>query len=386
VSFLRFLHSLRFRISAVYDLFRSQQSFKTCCHGFCKTSGTLPIKPILKVLVTGASGYIGSHTAIDLLQHGHEVIGLDNYVNSSPRVFDRIEKISGKPCLSYQADLRDKDSLGRIFDAHPRLDAIMHFAALKSVDESVVHPDLYYENNVSGLINLIHFQKKHRVPRLIFSSSCTVYGNADQLPVTESTPWKQAESPYGLTKQLGEMILQDFTRHAGSMSCVSLRYFNPAGAHPGGHLGEAATKEVRNLIPLIMETGAGKRPFLSIYGNDYPTRDGTNVRDFIHIMDLARAHTLAMDYLGNLPAGTYEVFNLGTGRGVTILEAIEAFNRVRGEKLPVKWAGRRPGDVVAIYADYQKAKNLLGWQPAYTMEDIMAHAWAWEKNKSELIS
>ena len=340
----------------------------------------------MKVLVTGASGYIGSHTVIDLLRHGHEVIGLDNFINSTPRVYERIKEIAGRPCIHYPADLRDRSSLGRIFERHGDLDAIMHFAALKSVDESVAQPDLYYENNVSGLVNLIHFQKKHLVPRMIFSSSCTVYGNAADLPVTETTPWKQPESPYGLTKQLGEMILQDFTRHDGHISCVSLRYFNPAGAHPGGRLGEAAIREVRNLIPLIMETGAGRRPSLNVYGNDYPTRDGTNVRDYIHIMDLARAHTLAMDYLGRLKSGTYEVFNLGTGQGVTILEAIEAFNRVTGHKLPVKMAARRPGDVVAIYADYKKAKNLLGWQPAYTLDDIMAHAWAWEKNKMELIS
>lgn len=339
----------------------------------------------MKVIVTGAAGYIGSHTLIDLISKGYDVISLDNYINSSEKVFDRIQELTGVQVKNYPLDIRNEPGLCEMFEAHPDTEAIIHFAALKSVDESTNKPDEYYENNVSGFIHLLAAQKKFKIPYFIFSSSCTVYGNAEQLPVTETTPWKPAESPYGLTKQIGEMLLQDFVRYQPGASGVSLRYFNPAGAHPSGRLGEAATREVRNLVPLIMEVGAGKRKHLSVFGHDYPTRDGTNIRDYIHVMDLARAHTLALEYLVNQPRGTYDVFNLGTGNGVSILEAIDSFNRVSHSQLNVDFAERRPGDVVAIYADYEKAKARLHWEPEFTLDDIMSTAWAWEKNKQSFL-
>ncbi len=339
----------------------------------------------MKVMVTGAAGYIGSHTLIDLIEHGYDVVGIDNHCNSSTKAFDRIREITGVEVHHYRIDLRNQADLLRVFGEHPDTRAIIHFAALKSVDESTAKPGEYYANNISGLINLLAAQKSYSIPYFIFSSSCTVYGNADQLPVTESTPWKPAESPYGLTKQVGEMILQDYLRYQSGLSCASLRYFNPAGAHPSGRLGEAAIQEVRNLVPLIMEVGLGKRALLEVYGHDYPTRDGTNIRDYIHVLDLARAHTLALEFLDRQSPGVYEVFNLGTGTGVSILEAIDSFNRVSHTQLNVKFSARRPGDVVAIYADYRKAKDLLHWEPQFTLDDIMTSAWVWEKNKQEFL-
>ena len=340
-----------------------------------------------KVFVTGASGYIGSHTAIDLLEHGYEVIGIDNHSNSSPRAYDRIHKITGKSIKSYVADIRNKNEVKSIFEENKDISCIIHFAALKSVDESVQKPALYFENNISGLINLLSLQEEYKIPYHIFSSSCTVYGNTHDLPVTESTPWNKAESPYGLTKQIGEQVLESIVKLNEHISGISLRYFNPAGSHPSGLLGEAAIKEVRNLIPLIMEVGIGKRPYLSVFGSDYPTRDGTNIRDYIHIMDLAHAHTLAVQYLESVPkSNNLNVYNLGAGEGVSILEAITSFNKVTGKKLNYRLVDRRPGDVVAIYADYNKAKNELGWSPKYSLDDIIRDSWQWEANKAAFLS
>ncbi len=343
---------------------------------------------MLKVLVTGASGYIGSHTVIDLLQNGFEVIGLDDQSNSSSHAYERIKAITGQKIASYCLDIKNKKSLSTLFEQHQDIIAIIHFAAYKSVDESVSHPTLYYENNISGMIHLLEMQVAFNIPYHIFSSSCTVYGNTQDLPVTEETPWQTAESPYGLTKQIGESILSNLTKLTTGLQSIALRYFNPAGAHPSGLLGEAAIKEVRNLVPLIMEVGKGKRPLLQVYGNDYPTRDGTNIRDYIHVMDLAHAHTLALKYLSAQASHgmEMEVFNLGTGTGVSILEAIQSFEKVTGTPLAYKIANRRPGDVVAIYADYQKASKLLDWHPRYTLDDIMSHAWHWEQNKAEFLS
>jgi UDP-glucose 4-epimerase len=340
-----------------------------------------------KVLVTGSSGYIGSHTAIDLLEHGYEVIGLDNQSNSSDRSYERVKAITHKSIKPYYADLRNKDEVRKVFEENKDIRCVIHFAALKSVDESVQQPMLYFENNISGMINLLSLQQEYSIPYHIFSSSCTVYGNTHELPVTEKTPWNTAESPYGLTKQIGEQILENLVKLLPDMSGISLRYFNPAGAHPSGLLGEAAIKEVRNLIPLIMEVGYGKRDHLNVFGNDYPTRDGTNIRDYIHIMDLAHAHTLALKYLESHPPDpTLGVYNLGAGEGVSILETIRAFDRVTGKTLNYKLVDRRPGDVVAIYADYSKAKQELGWQPRYSLDDIIRDAWNWEKNKSAFLS
>ncbi len=342
---------------------------------------------MITVLVTGASGYIGSHTIIDLLSQNYKVIGLDNQINSTLKAYKRIESISGKNIKTYEVDLKEKEKLRQVFIENPDIQAIIHFAALKSVDESVEQPTLYYENNIVGMIYLLQLQVEYNVPFHIFSSSCTVYGNSKDMPVTESSPWMPAESPYGLTKQVGEQILANLANSTQNFGAISLRYFNPAGAHPSGLLGEAATKTVRNLIPLIMEVGAGKRPLLQVYGDDYPTRDGTNIRDYIHVMDLARAHTLALKHLEEHPEKLpLQEFNIGSGQGVSIKEAIQSFNRVTGLKLPYQIVARRPGDVVAIYADFTKAKNLLGWHPIYTLDDILSSAWAWEKNKSEFLS
>lgn len=339
------------------------------------------------VLVTGASGYIGSHTIIDLLDAGYTVIGLDNQCNSTNKAYERIMEITGCAIKTYKVDLKNKEALRLVFTENPDITAVIHFAALKSVDESMSKPTLYYENNIAGMIYLLQMQVEYKVPFHIFSSSCTIYGNTQDLPVTESTPWQSAESPYGLTKQIGEQLVQNLASLNKNLKAISLRYFNPAGAHPSGRLGEAATVEVRNLIPLIMEVGAGKRPQLQVYGDDYPTRDGTNIRDYIHVMDLAKAHTLALKYLEtHTEINKAEDFNIGSGRGVSIKEAIQSFDRVTGLKLNYKIVDRRPGDVVAIYADYSKAKKLLGWNPQYSLDDIISSAWAWEKNKQEFLS
>ena len=336
-----------------------------------------------KILVTGASGYIGSHTVIDLTEHGYEVVGVDNQVNSSLEAYQRIYEITGKKVLHYQTDLCNKTEFEKIFSLHDDISAVIHFAALKSVEESVNKPFLYYQNNMMGLINLLELQDKYNIPNHIFSSSCTVYGNTRELPVTESTPWNPAESPYGLTKQLGELTIENVTKVIPGFKAISLRYFNPAGAHSSARLGEAALVEVRNLIPLVMETGFGKRKELLVFGNDYPTRDGTNIRDYIHILDLARAHTLALEHLlENKTTKSYEVYNIGSGSGSSILEVIQAFEKVTGKKLNFKIVDKRPGDVVAIYADYSKALKELGWAPKYTIDDIMRDSWAWEMNKT----
>ncbi len=339
-----------------------------------------------KVLVTGSSGYIGSHTVIDLLNHGYEVIGIDNQSNSSIHAYDRIVEITGKTFTHYEMDLTHRQELSRIMANHPDTRGIIHFAAYKSVEESVEKPIEYYENNIGSLVNLLAIQEEYKIPYHIFSSSCTVYGNSEVLPVTESTPWQKAESPYGFTKQICEQILENITTCKTDYKAVALRYFNPAGAHPSGRLGEAAIHQVRNLVPLIMETAAGKRGVLSVFGNDYPTRDGSNIRDFIHIMDLAHAHTLALEFLvqGKSQQGL-EIFNIGSGHGISVLESIHAFENVNHTKLNYKIVDRRPGDVVAIYADCSKALQLLGWKVQFSLEDIMRDAWIWEKNKSDFL-
>ncbi|MEP7266182.1 MAG: UDP-glucose 4-epimerase GalE [Saprospiraceae bacterium] len=339
-----------------------------------------------KILVTGASGYIGSHTMIDLLNNDFEVVGVDNQINSSAKAYDRIKTITGKSFKSYHVNLCNKNDLFAVFEENPELKAVIHFAALKSVEESMAKPFLYYENNLVGLINLLEAQDKYNVQHHIFSSSCTVYGNTSDLPVTENSAWNTAESPYGLTKQLGESMIENMCKIKPYFKASALRYFNPAGAHPSALLGEAAIVEVRNLIPLIMEVGFGKRAQLLVFGNDYPTRDGTNIRDYIHIMDLAHSHTLALKHLlSEESKSNYSVYNIGSGTGVSILEAIHAFEKISDKKLNFKIVDRRPGDVIAIYADFAKAEKELGWRPQYSIEDIMQSAWKWEKNKVEFL-
>jgi len=335
-----------------------------------------------KILVTGGAGYIGSHTIVDLLEAGFEVVSVDNYINSSPLTYEKIKRITDVDVAHYDVDLCDIERLDAVFSAH-KFEAIIHFAALKSVGESVEKPLLYYQNNLGGLINLLELQAKYDVRHLIFSSSCSVYGNADSLPVTEDTPLKEAESPYARTKQIGEEIIQDFLKVNGDHRAVLLRYFNPAGAHESGLMGESPHNIANNLIPVITETGIGKREKLLVFGSDYPTSDGTCVRDYIHIMDLAAAHTLAVKYLSSNASDPATIINLGSGTGSTVLEAIQSFEKASNAPLNYELTDRRPGDVIAVYADYTKANKLLGWQPKRSIDDIMQSAWNWEMTRSQ---
>lgn len=332
-----------------------------------------------KVLVTGGCGYIGSHTIVDLVENGYDVISVDNNSRSSPRILEGIEKITGKKVKNYKVDLCNFDDTFAIFQENDDISGIIHFAAYKSVGESVEQPLLYFENNLVSLINLLKCVHEFNIPYFVFSSSCTVYGNPDEIPVTESTPPKPAESPYGYTKQMGEQIINEFSK-ANPTQCVLLRYFNPVGAHPSGMIGELPIGKPANLVPAITQTAIGKLPQIKVFGNDYPTRDGTCIRDFIHVCDIAHAHALSMDFLLNEKSlKRCEVFNLGTGNGVTVLEAIKAFEKVSGKMLDYVFAPRRPGDVIAIYANNDYARSTLGWALKYSLDDMMSTAWRWEQ-------
>lgn len=338
-----------------------------------------------KVLVTGGCGYIGSHTIVDLLDNGYTPVSVDNLVNSNPSSLDGVETITGKKVQNYAIDLCDLEATKQIFKDHPDISGIIHFAALKHVGESVFQPLRYFKNNLNSLLNILECMKAFEVKNLIFSSSCSVYGNANELPVTEATPRQEAESPYARTKQMGEDILQDFSRNNKDISSILLRYFNPAGAHESAKLGEAPSNPATNLVPVITEAAIGKRGALTVFGDDYSTRDGSCVRDYIHVMDIANAHTKALEYLINNKNETNcEIFNLGIGEGVSVLEAIQAFEKVTGEKLPYNVGARREGDVEAIYANLAKATEKLQWKPSRNIDDIMRTAWAWEKARTAL--
>lgn len=338
-----------------------------------------------KVLVTGGCGYIGSHTIVDLVNNGFEVVSVDNNVNSHPDVMDDIEKIIGKKIKNYQLDLCDLEAAKKIFEEHPDINGIIHFAALKSVGESVTQPLRYFRNNLNSLLNMLECCKLYKVKGFIFSSSCSVYGNAKELPVTEGTPFEEAESPYARTKQMGEQIVKDFAANNPGISSVMLRYFNPGGAHETALIGERPKAIALNLVPVITETAIGKRDSMVVFGNDYDTRDGSCIRDYIHVMDIANAHTKAVEFLFSKKNTTnYEVFNLGIGEGVTVIEAIQAFEKISGRKLNYTIAPRREGDVVAIYANNDKALDLLGWKPERNIEDIMRSAWKWEEKRNTI--
>lgn len=333
------------------------------------------------ILVTGGAGYIGSHTMLDLINAGHNPISIDNFKNSKPEALLAIEELAGRSVINYPIDLCDVDAVMKVFDDHKDIDGVIHFAALKAVGESVEKPLLYFDNNMNSLLNVMKGVQENGIKHFIFSSSCTVYGQATDLPVTEDTEMKDAESPYGRTKQLGEYILRDLSKIWGT-NVISLRYFNPAGAHPSGTMGESPKVKAVNLVPVITETAIGKRAECMVFGDDYDTRDGSCVRDYIHIMDLADAHTRAItNLLEGQNNSNYEVFNLGIGEGVTVLEAIKAFEKVSDQHLNYKIGPRRPGDVVAIYSNYEKAKSLLNWNPQYGIEDIMSSAWKWEQER-----
>ncbi|HVK49366.1 MAG TPA: UDP-glucose 4-epimerase GalE [Pseudobacter sp.] len=332
-----------------------------------------------KILVTGGCGYIGSHTIVDLVENGFDVISVDNNSRSTPRILEGIEKITGKKIKNYKVDLCNFDDTFAIFQENSDISGIIHFAAYKAVGESVEQPLMYFENNLVSLINLLKCVQEFNIPHFVFSSSCTVYGNPDVIPVTESTPPKPAESPYGYTKQMGEQIINEFSKTA-SAQCVLLRYFNPVGAHPSILIGELPIGRPANLIPAITQTAIGKLPQMTVHGADYDTRDGSCVRDFIHVSDIAHAHTLSIQYLIDAKnTKRCEVFNLGTGNGVTVLEAIRAFEKVSGVKLNYTIGPRRPGDVIAIYANNDYAVTSLGWKIKYGLEDMMSTAWKWEQ-------
>ena len=333
-----------------------------------------------KILVTGGLGYIGSHTVVELLAEGYYVVVLDNLSNSKEEVKARIEDISGQSFELQIADVNNTNALESLFNKH-QFDGVIHFAAYKAVGESVEHPVMYYQNNVSGLISLLGTMEKYGVSNLIFSSSCTVYGAATDLPVTENTLIQKAESPYGTTKVLGEEIIIDFAKHKDFKS-ILLRYFNPVGAHPSAKIGELPLGVPNNLVPYITQTAAGIREKLTVFGDDYNTEDGTCVRDYIHVVDLAKAHVKALSYCDKM-SQSLDVFNLGTGKGNTVLEVINTFEKVNGVKLNYTVGPRRGGDIEQIYADTTKVNNLLGWSAKYDIADMMKHAWVWQQGLSD---
>ncbi len=332
-----------------------------------------------EILLTGGLGYIGSHTAVELLENGFMPVIVDDLSNTTENVLDGIEKITGIKPVFYPFDLKNKKKVKEIFSKHQQLKGIIHFAASKYVGESVEKPLLYYENNLCPLINLLKQALSYGVKNFIFSSSCTVYGQPDKLPVDESAPVKKAESPYGNTKQIGEEILEDTTR-AEDIQVISLRYFNPIGAHPSAEIGELPRGVPQNLVPFITQTAIGLREKLYIFGDDYPTPDGTAIRDYLHVVDLARAHVTALQRLLNKQnKKKFEVFNIGTGKGTSVMEMVKAFEEATGKKLPYEIVGRRPGDVTAVWADTSLAEKELGWKARKTIKDALSDAWRWEK-------
>ncbi|TDH23265.1 UDP-glucose 4-epimerase GalE [Segetibacter sp. 3557_3] len=336
-----------------------------------------------KILVTGGCGYIGAHTIVDLLENGFDVISVDDNSRSTKYLLDGVEKITGKRVKNYKVDLKDYNDTRAVFQENEDISGIIHFAAYKAVGESVEEPLMYFENNLFSLINLLKCVDEFNISHFVFSSSCTVYGSPDTLPVTEQSPIKKAESPYGATKQMGEEILTSYVA-ASSAKAILLRYFNPVGAHPSILIGELPLGKPANLVPAITQTAIGKIPEMQVWGTDYDTRDGSCIRDYIHVSDIAHAHTLALQYLiDDNNKTSCDIFNLGTGNGVSVLEAIKTFEEVSGEKLNYKLGPRRPGDVVAIYANNDLAKNTLRWDIKYDLKEMMRTAWAWEQKVKE---
>lgn len=330
-----------------------------------------------KIAVTGGCGYIGSHTIVDLLQNGYDVICLDSLVNSHEKVLIGIEKITGHKVRNYAIDLADAKVVKTLSEEFKDVSGVIHFAALKAVGESVQQPLRYYDNNLNALLTVFKWMDASKIPNLIFSSSCTVYGDQCSLPVKETQAFGISQSPYGKTKQMGEWMMMDFLA-ASQKQGISLRYFNPAGAHESAWIGEDSRNPALNLVPVITETAIGKRESLTVFGNDYPTRDGSCIRDYVHIMDLARAHTLALKYiLQGKMSGNFDAFNLGIGQGLSVLEMIHAFEKITGQKLNYQMGPRRPGDIPEIWADTSKAENLLHWKAERGVEEIMRSSWEW---------
>jgi len=332
-----------------------------------------------KILVTGGCGYIGGHTIVDLIDNGFDVISVDDLSKGSLRMLHGIEKIVKRPVKNYKVNLCNLEDAQAIFMENPDIVGIIHFAAFKSVPESVEQPLKYYRNNIDSLVNVLQCAKENHVKNIVFSSSCSVYGNPDSLPVDENAPLKEAESPYARTKQMGEAICSDFVKANAGFNTILLRYFNPVGAHPSVMIGELQEKP-ENLVPVITQTAIGKRPSMDVFGNDYDTRDGSCIRDYIHVMDIANAHTKALQYmLEQRNEKSSEIFNLGTGKGVTVLELINAFEKVADKKLNYKISARRPGDVIAVYANNDKAQNALGWNCKFSLDEMMDTSWRWEQ-------
>lgn len=333
----------------------------------------------MKILVTGGLGFIGSHTVVELQNEGFEVVIVDNLSNSSIEVLDGIERITNQRPLFENIDLRDKKSVQDFFAKHNDVNGVIHFAASKAVGESVENPLLYYENNINALVYILQELQAKSKANFIFSSSCTVYGQAETMPITENAPVQEAMSPYGNTKQIGEEIISDVAK-VSNINAILLRYFNPIGAHSSAEIGELPLGVPQNLVPFITQTAIGLRKELSVFGNDYPTHDGTAIRDYIHVVDLAKAHVVALQRLiDDKNSDKVETFNIGTGKGSSVLEVITAFEKVSNQKLPYKIVGRREGDITEAYANTDKANQVLGWQAQSTLEDALASAWKWEQ-------
>ena len=336
-----------------------------------------------KVLVTGGAGYIGAHASVELIQQGYTPVIIDNFSKSDRTLLSGIEEITNTQVRLYEGDCTDRNFLKKLFALEPGIEAVMHFAAYKSVGESVEQPLKYYENNVGSLLALLEIMGEERIQNFIFSSSCTVYGQPDVIPVDEQAPFKRAESPYGATKQMCERILEDSVVSNKELNVISLRYFNPVGAHPSALIGEVPLDVPGNLVPFITQTAAGIREKLRIFGNDYATPDGTCLRDFIHVVDLAQAHVVALGKM--LQPGAlerYEVFNLGSGEGVSVLQLVKKFIEVTGVPLPYEIGPRRSGDVEKTYANPDKALHKLGWKTSLTIGQALLHAWNWQKKIS----
>ncbi|MBK6962607.1 MAG: UDP-glucose 4-epimerase GalE [Bacteroidales bacterium] len=333
----------------------------------------------MKILVTGGTGYIGSHTAVELQLQGFEVVIVDNLSNSHADVVDRIEEITNIRPEFHQFDLIDREKTKSFFAGHPDLDGIIHFAAFKAVGESMADPLMYYRNNLDSLINILQGMKDNGLKNLVFSSSCTVYGQPDELPVKETSPIKEAWSPYGNTKQMSEQIIR-FAVEAYGLKTIALRYFNPIGSHDSALIGELPLGVPNNLVPFITQTAIGLRQSLNVFGSDYDTPDGTAVRDYIHVVDLAMAHVVAVNRMISASGKSdFEIFNLGTGNGFSVLEVIKSFEKVSGESLNYKIVGRRPGDVEKVWADTSFANQELGWKAQKSLDEMMGSAWKWEQ-------
>ena len=333
------------------------------------------------ILITGGLGYIGSHTVVELIAQGKEVLIVDDLSNANLQVLEGLEKITGQTINFVQLDVKEASPLNELIKTHPQLEGVIHFAAAKAVGESALNPLKYYQNNVGGLLNLLQSIPTN-IP-FIFSSSCTVYGDADALPIVENSPIKRPKSPYGNTKKIGEEILEEYSRAHANFKAISLRYFNPIGAHASGYIGENPKGKPENLVPYITQSAVGKIPPLTVFGDDYPTADGTCVRDYIHVVDLARAHVVAFNRLEeNKSKAAFEVFNVGTGQGHSVLEVIASFERVSGKNLNYSIGPRREGDIVAAYANVDKALQQLNWSPKYSLDEAIHSAWQWELSNS----